>query len=70
MPIISGEEKERKKAFIILENMLTLQSWKKAVTENCWKVKKSLLDEKKNYIRHSKEWSKTQLQKQALRHLT
>lgn len=47
MPIISGEEKERKKAFIILENMLTLQSWKKAVTESCWKVKKSLLDEKK-----------------------
>lgn len=43
---VSGEEKKRKKVFIILEKMLTFQSWKQAVTET-WKVKIFFMTEKK-----------------------
>lgn len=52
MPI-SGEEKKRKNVFIILEKILTFQTWKKAVTETCWKVKKKIClmgKKKKNII--------------------
>lgn len=32
--------RKERKVFIVLEKMLTFQSWKQAVIQTCWKLKK------------------------------